>query len=425
MTKNYFNLVLLLALGLGSVTAHAQADFQPGYIVQPAGDTVRGEVDYRDARFNNNQCRFRATPAAIVTTFVPATLRAYGLHDGSKVYRSRVPVSMLAPATSSTPVFLEVLVDGPAQLYSLRDNEGTDHYYVATQTFPLTELVQRKVLLEEERRLQTQNIYRNTLSQALPNCPAAQALLPSLAYTAQALARAVATYNQCVAPQNIVALARQHALLVRPRYHSRFGVLVGGQQATMHVQYAQAYGSDIKLDFGPLLTPVIGVSLNVPLTALSNKLSIEADLFYEGESYKKTYLNTYYGGSYYSAPAQYSFTMKYLRLPLLVRYTFPKGRVRPFIEGGPTLAYAIQLKNEVVLTDAYGKVAPPVGFFQNNFRQLQEGLAGGVGIQADYWQGRQASLLLRAEGDTGWAGGSGLSTWSNRFYILLTFGLNK
>lgn len=419
MKQYYLTACVGVLLGLGSLTARAQADFEPGYVVRPSGDTVRGEVDYRDARANAKLCRFRATPQAAITTFQPTDLLAYGLHNEHKLYRA---LTLPTPAgLAASRRFLEVLASGPANLYLLRDEDGLDHYYVATAALPLTELVHRKVL--QERIMQEQNIFRTTLSQALVDCPVAQAQLPSLAFTTAALIRVVAAYNQCIAPLAQPTPVVPSVARVRQRPH--IGILVGGQRTTMHVQYAQSYTSDVKLDFGPRAAPVVGVSFNVPLTALSRKLSLEAELFYEGEHYDEVKEITYVGGVSYKARSQYSLAMKYLRLPLLVRYTLPKGRARPFLEVGPTLAYAVQLKNEVAITDYYGRTGPPQGFFPDSRRALQEGLAGGIGVQASYWQGRLAALALRAEADTGWTGGQGLDTWSNRFYLLLTLGLDK
>ncbi|MGI4863169.1 MAG: hypothetical protein ACRYFZ_04550 [Janthinobacterium lividum] len=62
-------LYVVVAFGLGwacPATVQAQVDFRPGYIVRPAGDTVRGDIDYRDARFNARQCRFRRATKRIL-----------------------------------------------------------------------------------------------------------------------------------------------------------------------------------------------------------------------------------------------------------------------------------------------------------------------------------------------------------------------
>ena len=420
MTKNYFQAALPLALVLGSITAHAQADFQPGYVVQPAGDTLRGEIDYRDARFNATQCRFRATPQAAVTTWLPASLRAYGLRDGSKAYRSLVPPPSAAAGAAPAPLFLEVLADGPAQLYTLRDAGRTDHYYVATAAFPLTELVQRKVLREETRLLETQNTYRTTLAQALAGCPVAQAQLPALAFTARALATAVAAYNACQQPAPAALVAPVAAPLGKAPPRPRFGVVLGARRTTMHLHYPRTYSS---LDFspGPDSGPVGGLAFNLPLTALSRKLSLEAELLYESQQYRQTRNDGNPGGG--AGITSYRFAMSYLQLPLLVRYTFPTGRFRPLAEAGPVLGYAVRLTAETSGTNYYGQPQPTADFLPDNQRRLQEGLCGGVGGQFSYWQRRQATLLARYERDTGWTEGVSVSSYSTRFYALLALDL--
>lgn len=421
MKKHYlFMAGVLLAASLKSTIVRAQTDFRPGYIVQLAGDTLRGEVDYRDTRSNMMQCRFRPSSSASVTSYQPNELRSYGLASEHKLYQS------LALTSSAPKYFLEVLVNGPAKLYFWRDDERADHYYVATEAFPITELVQRKVLLEQQRILQEQNIYRNTLAQALPGCPAAQAQLPALRFTTHDLMRPVLAYNQCLAPQASAPSATTATVPNQAtRAKAQLGILVGGQSVAMQVKYNNQYNQSNELKFGPRFTPVVGLFLNLPLTALSRKLSLEAELFYEGEHYEQTYTRTIYGGSSYSSADRYTFNMVYLRLPLLVRYTYPVGKVRPFLEAGPTLAYALKMQNEVKMTDAQGNISSSQGFLQGNSRSFQEGLAGGVGIQLSYWQGRQVALLVRYETDNGWTSGQGLDTWSNRFYGMLTLGLTK
>lgn len=411
MRKNYFGLLLLAAIGAGPRAAQAQADFRPGYLVRPAGDTLRGEIDYRDARTSATQCRFRPSPGAPATVFSPTELRAYGLPAERKHYRA------LTPAGAPQPAFLEVLVSGAANLYALRDADRADHYYVATETFPLTELVHRKVMQEQASVMHEQNIYRTTLAQALAGCPVAQTQLPALRYTAAELARAVAAYNNCQAPPaDVAAIAAAGGTPRGPR--PRLGIVLGAERTAMNVDFADMYNGAHTLRFSPKIAPIGGLFLAVPLGALSRKLSLEVELLYESLRYDQAF-----GNAYSSASDRYTFDLAYLRLPLLVRYTYPTGRVRPFVEAGPVLAYAMQLDNSLVKTDNQGNASAPTGFYQNNFRSLQEGLAGSLGAQFGYANGRQAALLVRYETDTGWAGGMGLKTWSNHVYALLTLDL--
>ena len=178
--------------------ARAQADFKPGYVVLPAGDTLRGEVDFRDARFNSAQCRFRPSADADIVTYKPAELRGYGLVAEHKTCRALVPPEKAAPlavATLPVPYFMEALFDGPATLYLLPNLLRGDRFFVTTATFPLTELRYRQVPVEKEGRtfIEEQFTFRTTLAQVLPGCPAAQALLPKILFFEKPLVRVVTT----------------------------------------------------------------------------------------------------------------------------------------------------------------------------------------------------------------------------------------
>lgn len=75
------NLLFTLALSV-SLKAAAQTNFRPGYVVLPAGDTLRGEVDARGPQRSARQIRFRPTPDGPVQRYLPAGLRGYGLRKG-------------------------------------------------------------------------------------------------------------------------------------------------------------------------------------------------------------------------------------------------------------------------------------------------------------------------------------------------------
>lgn len=61
---------------LGSTnTAYAQVDFSPSYIVRPAGDTVRGQVDYRSTYRSLEQCLFRPASGTVVISYLLQQLR--------------------------------------------------------------------------------------------------------------------------------------------------------------------------------------------------------------------------------------------------------------------------------------------------------------------------------------------------------------
>ena len=67
MNRFYLALLWVAVLsGLMSTRLLAQANFQPGYVLPLAGDTLRGEVDLQEGRLNAKACRFRPMAAAEV-----------------------------------------------------------------------------------------------------------------------------------------------------------------------------------------------------------------------------------------------------------------------------------------------------------------------------------------------------------------------
>lgn len=405
-TVNYQLRGLALAVAL-PLAAHAQAEFQPGYVVPAAGDTLRGEIDFRDAYFNSTQCRFRSSPTAVARTYRPGELLAYGLPAVGRRYRT------LVPPPGPAACFAEVLVSGPASLYSLRDADGADHYYLEAPQFALTELVSRRATVPGQTFARNEPVYRLTLQQAMPNCPRAEAMLGELSFTETALRRVVTVFNEC---QGVVAAPAP----ARPRQPLRVSVLLGGQLAAAHFKYGSQYFNGQEVIYGPRATPVLGVGMEVPLTALSHKLSLAMALLYERDRYEQTV-----AASPYLAATRYALDATYLRLPVLARYTFPRGTVRPLLELGPTLAYAVQLRNTTAGFDAQGNATTAKEFYPDNFQRLQEGVAAGAGVRFAYYQNRAATLLVRAETDTGWLEGVGLDSWSRRLFALLTFDLTK
>jgi hypothetical protein len=80
MFKNSIkSLFIVGSIMVAAVSAQAQANFLPGYVVPLAGDTLRGEVDFRDSRANAQRVRFRANKEATVILYAPIELRAYGI----------------------------------------------------------------------------------------------------------------------------------------------------------------------------------------------------------------------------------------------------------------------------------------------------------------------------------------------------------
>ena len=397
--------------------AQAQTNFRPGYVLPLAGDTLRGEVDLRDSRANSQRCRFRASPDAAVTTYSPAELRGYGLPAAAKRYRTL----SVAASRAAQPYFLEVLVDGPASLYFLRDAQQHEFYYVASPKLPLTLLEHSFVQVVRDGHVynEERSPFRNTLAIALAGCAPAQATLPRLLFQETSLRKVVQQYNAC---QGYQAHQEQPT---DAGGKAVFGVMAGGGSYTLSYSgfpYRDATVTDHSTGV------VVGPTLRFSSGRLSQKLALVMALLYGAEKYEID-APSQFTGAPSGSRTRSRFDLAYLRLPVMFRYTYPRGKVAPVAELGFTLAYALKTTNTVEQTNAYyanGVYSPPETFFDGpNFRSIQLGAGVGLGLSTRTAAGHAVALLFRAEQSNGFSGRNGIGTSVLRFYGLLHYDLTK
>lgn len=98
----------------------AQVNYQPGYIVKSAGDTLYGWIDYRTSGIMSEVCTFREDKNAPSTAYKPAELRSFQLARG-KIF--------ISEKVANAPHFLEVLYNGCLEVYALKTTAGEMRYF--------------------------------------------------------------------------------------------------------------------------------------------------------------------------------------------------------------------------------------------------------------------------------------------------------
>jgi hypothetical protein len=170
---------LLLSV-LSSLSLNAQSHFLSGKIVSNAGDTVSGQIDYRNWMVNPRTIRFRSGPNAKLTSFAVADLRYFEVNGRDMYERGIVQKDMRALATvgfsNSTDtvrqayvrdtVFLRILVKGGRlSLYQLVDTKA--HYYISNRSGTYIELVYVLTLSEDNSRVDEFDQFRVQLKEYL------------------------------------------------------------------------------------------------------------------------------------------------------------------------------------------------------------------------------------------------------------------
>ncbi|MDO7847013.1 hypothetical protein Q5H92_11640 [Hymenobacter sp. M29] len=404
--------------GLLAAPVQAQTNFAPGYVLPATGDTLRGEVDLREGRLSARRCRFRPTASADVITYEPQQVRGYGFSAPQRHYRTMAVA--VDETAAQQPVFLEVLVDGPASLYFLRDGEKRDEYFVGLANQPLALL--RHGMVQVSRNGETSTAmdtgYRNTLRAALADCPAVEKKLSTLLFQESALLNVVTTYNADCRGYRAARARQSTAAAV----HLTVGLLLGAARHTVAYEGFPFGGGAVTKNTSTGLA--IGPVFQFSSARVSQRVSLVASLLYEPEKYEISPGP----GSQMSPNARIHFDFAYLRLPLMVRYTYPRGKVVPLAEAGLTVAYALKtdVSSGIIANGQYTAYPGPItDIVKGACTSVQIGYGAGVGVGTHAMGGRAVALLLRAERTNGFTDAADVRTSTVHLYGLFTIDLTK
>jgi hypothetical protein len=138
------NLLVLCVLFVVA-SLNAQTDFRPGYIIKAEGDSLFGEIDYRNENIMSQVCKFRKSKKDQVQKFYPNEILGYRFPE-SKYYVSK--------KYNEKTSFFEFLVKGKISFYYSCDSEG-EHYFVEKENEPLFEITGK----EEIEKIKEINIF--------------------------------------------------------------------------------------------------------------------------------------------------------------------------------------------------------------------------------------------------------------------------
>lgn len=328
----HFYLTLITCLFFGQ--AFAQTDFRPGYIVQH-GDTLRGYVDYRGAVRSSKTTTYRPAPDAKEQAFSPDQLEGYGFDREQKIYESkRVPAT---EAQAEQLLFLQALVKGRISIYNYRDGNDRDHFYLSKEGANLVELVEQVYTRTDPKSGKKYRVvdrpYLGVIASAFSDCPAlTEKRLENVMLRHSSLAKVGIEYNRCVGSTQFIPEPKKASITLVP--------VVALSFPSLHVSGSHYYARGDFRSTGLGLGG--GIAMQVANPSMSEKLSLIVELLYAPYRFEGKVEGTYNTGR--TTSYDLLFDLNYLKLPLQLRYTFPKGKVRPFANIGPSYSYAVHSK---------------------------------------------------------------------------------
>lgn len=326
------SIALILILTLQQVSA--QSDFRNGYYITLQNDTVYGLIDYRGEVKNAQTCIYKKDNVTEQLKFNPGEINAYRFTDG-KFYISR----QIKTGDIERTVFLEFLVDGITNLYFFRDINNYI-YFLEDKNGKMLELSNETITDNVEGKGKVQrntNRHIGILKATFADCKEIQPQINNVSLGHKSLIKLTKNYHNYVCNDQTCIVYEKTVQPVEVRFASALKAGV----ANFHFDK----GIFLNYNFDPDLFFGAGFLINTVFPGINEKLSFEAGLDFNLYKFHGSYddLNS-------SIKELYNvyFDLFTAQPTLAVKYTFPKGTIRPTIAVGGYADIFVGNKQEVI-----------------------------------------------------------------------------
>ena len=321
----------------------SQTDFRPGFYITWNNDTVYGLVDYRGENRNSSFCIFKENQESEPIQFEPSEIQAYRFVD-SKYFVSK----KINTTEGEKQVFVEFLVNGIKDLFYY-DNayfiEGENGVLIKLKDEIKDEYIEGKGTFRHETFE-----YIGVLKAIFADCKEIQSQIDKAKLEHKSLINLTKKYHNYVCDdEKCIIYEKQLPLLkfyIAPQ--------IGGEASSLQFDS----GLFSKFDFVQTYYPSLGFVISTSLPKISEKLSLDIGIDI-GKS-------DYYG--YYKNELDFAIEYNDAHINLVslqpsgaLKYTFPKGKIRPtfalgllsnfFISKDLRVIREIEYKNTVVTSE--------------------------------------------------------------------------
>ncbi len=349
MNPKKYLLLLLLAIPVFSLFA------QNDYCYRDSSYTAGVKLIDGGAARNSRLCQIEELTGRV--SYTPAEVKEYGFKDGRIYYSKKIRCR-----GDSLQVFLLRLVKGKTNLYYYRDPD--------VKTFYLEK--DSGILLELPRLGINGQKFRAKLADLTADCPALADAVKLAPYSDKALTELVRRYNGC---------------LLKPFPFLKYGLSFEYSISNLLLPSGIAPEEMKQLRLPSSVGFNAGVFADIPLAM--TQFSVHTELSYGRSSYAANNLTS-------TADMDFIANISSLSLPLMLRYSFPSKRVRPFANAGAIASLnlrneskfyeALREENVITVSDLISSTLIP---------RYQAGAAAGAGLSLNLNYRNSVFLELR------------------------------
>ncbi len=348
--KNYFPGLLVLCLAFQA--SGQSKDFSDGYLVFKDGKKTTCLVENLDLLRNPQKLRIRYSPAEEQQLIDLSEVKEFGIYNGKKFIRETVKIDRPKetrmgysitrnPEWNEETVFLNVILEGKASLYSFADKNG-DIYFYRKDSHPAEQLI-HKNYVTENNTISLNADFRQQLFTQL-NCGDQEKNIKELVFKEVNLIKYFKAYNQCEGSASVDYEPEEKGSLF-------FKATPGLYLADM-MTYSPFRSP--RMNFGTNAGFRAGLEVEYFPKRRSEKWSLIAE-----PSFQSLKVNKEFG---YQLPT--TLTYHVIELPMGFRYNFftKDGLSRFFINAGPQVSFNIKARIEPEDRSTL-PIASPLNFF--------------------------------------------------------------
>jgi hypothetical protein len=367
-----FHVLFLFAFDL-----FAQRNYVPAVITTQQGDSLRGFVDYRNWNVSPSEIRFKTSLTDENDQhFGPGEIKGFRLAEPNATYISyqvkmditrqdaQVLDRVMEREIQDTLVFLKVLTTTDNyNLYTYVDKHVRDHYLYdisgKAETMTVLEYVKAYVSNSAGNGIFEDKAYQKQLAELFKDCPAIKKHASRVSYSEIDMLNLFLGYDDCKHPSD--------KPFVKKKEENRFVFgLLAGFSANSYKFTGESYSTFKGATYSSSSSPLIGASMDILLGRKRRLFALHNELLYKEV---KTSANGTQG-------ATIKIGFSYLQLSTMIRYTYPKGIIRPFVNAGIANSIVISTKDNIQNRPALGITEAAV----DEPRKHEESILAGAGV---------------------------------------------
>jgi hypothetical protein len=303
---------------------------------------------------NSSLCQLKIKKKII--QYSPYQVQEYGFKDG-RVYISRE----ISLGDTSGRVFLQRLSKGHINLYYYK-SRGSGLYFLEKDSSVLVNFLK----VDANARSFKEQLYDLT-----SECSSLKDVIRYAHYNNRSLEAIIDRYNDCE---------------LKPFPHFRYGLTAGYEMAKLNPgsRNSNEYINYIEYGYNGGFTA--GLFIDSPIDF--SCFSIHSELYFSMHGY-------YYFKNIENQDIDFIANFSSLKLPVLLRYTYPSKKVRPFINAGGMVTFKTLNENKILETTVSGNSVVINDTYASLPDRYQIGYSFGVGIESCLTTRRSLFLEVR------------------------------